>query len=253
MKTKTSNTSKKRGNNLLRLGLIVGVIGGVIVERSLSEKKRHMPHLDLWRRELAKTRGEVQATVLAARIQERYDELYAHRPRFAGQALRWHLESNILPGLALYQILRETVGKGAALAEVEKLFAAWVESRRYPLWALEYVPGSFSIFRRLVNLQMKLNYPPEGWAIQYKANDDQKVAFDIQGCFYLDALTAYGAPELTARFCAGDDVMFARLPPSLTWQRTTTLGRGGERCDFCWQHVVKRTTESDLQHLTLGL
>ena len=49
-----------------------------------------------------------------------------------------------------------------------------------------------------------------------------------------DTLTAHGAPELTAVYCQGDDILFEALPPSITWDRTMTMGRGGERSDFRW-------------------
>lgn len=221
------------------VGLGLGVVGGILVGRRLAGPRR-LPVIKLWQKVMAETRGEVQAAVLAARVQARYDELYAHRPRFDHPALRWHLESNILSGLALYQVLRETFGEQAALAEVQRVFAAWVASRRYPFGALNLVPRAFDVFRRLVRLQMKMRYPPEGWEIEYRDDNSQSIAFDIHRCFYLDVLTAYGAPELTASFCAGDDVLFAKLPPLITWERTTTLGRGGDRCDFCWRYAVLR-------------
>jgi hypothetical protein len=50
-------------------------------------------------------------------------------------------------------------------------------------------------------------------------------------------MMAYGAPELMPHICAFDDWMFETLPPSIAWERTTTLGRGGNRCDFCWGRV----------------
>lgn len=36
----------------------------------------------------------------------------------------------------------------------------------------------------------------------------------------------------------GKAQLFAALPPSIAWERTTTLGRGGDRCDFCWRRVA---------------
>lgn len=50
-------------------------------------------------------------------------------------------------------------------------------------------------------------------------------------CFYLNVLTNYGARELTAHFCHGDDYMFGRIP-AIAWKRTMTLGRGDPVCNF---------------------
>lgn len=61
-----------------------------------------MPNLKTWQQALREKRGEVQGAMLAARIQAGYDVLYNERPHFTHLALRWHLERNSLPGLALY-------------------------------------------------------------------------------------------------------------------------------------------------------
>ena len=50
---------------------------------------------------------------------------------------------------------------------------------------------------------------------------------------------AQGAPELTPICCQVDDWMMENLPPSIRWERTQTLGRGGAVCDFRWRRVPK--------------
>ena len=99
------NEKRKRPPGF-RLGLVAGILGGVVLGRKLVTSRR-MPGLSAWQRALAEKRGEAEAAMLAARVQARYDELCAQRPHFANIALRAHLEGNILPGLALYQVLRE--------------------------------------------------------------------------------------------------------------------------------------------------
>lgn len=219
----------------LATGLTVGVLLGRFAGRSF---RRVMPHLATFRRALGPRHGEVAAAVLAARIQARYDDLYAARPRFAHPALRVHLVYQILPGLALYQILRENEEKqhaapGTALKEAGEaldrmdLLAWWL-----PL--LRHQPFAFQIFRRIGKLSLAL-FPKQGWEYQMIEDSPQRLAFNFSRCFYLDVLTAYGAPELTALYCHIDDVAYASLPPRITWERTTTLARGGPYCDFCWR------------------
>ena len=87
----------------------------------------------------------------------------------------------------------------------------------------ELLPGAAALF------------PAQGWDIQMMEDSHQRFAFTISRCFYLDVLKAYGAPELTAHFCQLDDIAYAALPPQVRWERTTTLGRGGPNCDFCWR------------------
>jgi hypothetical protein len=92
--------------------------------------------------------------------------------------------------------------------------------------------------------QMRHNFPSEGWQLDQVADDEQHYGFDIHGCFYLDTLTAYGAPELTEHFCRLDDLAMQSLPPSIHWSRTTTLGRGGKYCAFRWSCVDAKPTRS---------
>lgn len=225
----------------LTTGLASGFTAGVVLGRILPRRSRRaMPHLRAFQRGLAASHGEVAAAVLAARIQSRYHDLYVSRPRFAHPALRWHLTYQILPGLALYQIVRENAEKqqaapATALKETGVLLERMdVLARWLPL--LRYVPFAFPLFRRIGGLSMML-FPARGWDIKLVEDSSRRVAFDISRCFYLDVLTAYGAPELTAHYCHLDDVAYAALPPSIKWERSTTLARGGPACDFCWRAV----------------
>jgi hypothetical protein len=77
-------------------------------------------------------------------------------------------------------------------------------------------------------------FPPAGWQRRPAANDASRYAFDIIGCIYLETLTAYGAPELTAVFCRVDDRLAGLLPAGIRWERRGTLGTGQACCDFCW-------------------
>ncbi len=57
------------------------------------------------------------------RVLARYGELYSNHELPANPQLRWHLVEGILPGLALYQVLRES-GKSqdTALGRVDRAF-----------------------------------------------------------------------------------------------------------------------------------
>ena len=225
---------KRNDMTLIGLGLIAGGVAGFIAGKRMATPRR-MPNLATWQRELAKQHGEVEAAMLAARVQARYDELYAGRPRFAHHALRDHLEKNILPGLALYQVLRdENNDQEAVLAQVELLFETFVVPTHKLMLLLAHLPNPFAVFRVAARQTLRRSYPPQGWEMQMVEDSDQCVAFDVFRCFYLDVLTAYGAPELVPLYCKLDDLMYEMLPPSITWERTGTLGRGDDCCDFRW-------------------
>lgn len=58
-------------------------------------------------------------------------------------------------------------------------------------------------------------------------------AFNVYRCFILDVLAEYDAAELTALYCKTDDWLAESLP-GIRWERTRTLGRGDDCCDFRW-------------------
>ncbi|GAP13503.1 L-2-amino-thiazoline-4-carboxylic acid hydrolase [Longilinea arvoryzae] len=200
----------------------------------LATRPRSMPNLYATQRALAKLHGEVRAGFLAGRIQEKYDQLMAHRPRFSHPALRWHLEGNILPGLATYQVLCDELGdRAAAQSETGHILAANFVPGRKPLWQmLGLLPQPFRLMRPALRWIMRFEFPVEGWETQWVEDNEQRIGMDISRCFYLDVLTTLGAPELTGTFCALDDYDARQMPPGILFERSGTLGRGQTHCDF---------------------
>jgi hypothetical protein len=239
-----SSRDSDRGRGRFGLGLAVGTLAGLIVARWLSAPQR-MPHLTVWQRALAEKRGEAEAARLVARAQTQYNDLYARRPRPASRALRFHLERSILPGLALYQILLEkSDDRQAVLAEMDYLITSAQTGLSLGAWLQASIP--FPVRRRVLPWVMRFGFPAEGWDWDLEPLQDSEdcFAYNIRRCFILDTLRSYGAPELTPAYCSLDDAMAAKLPPSITWERTMTLGRGHDRCDFRWCRAAPEVTAS---------
>jgi hypothetical protein len=235
-----------RDNNM-GSALVVGAGVGLLAAMALGRRRETLgraTRLDLWQRLLARRLGAVDAALLAARAQARYEVLYAQRPRFARLALRLHLEHNLLPGLAFYQALRETLGDPlAALTLWDEIVGAAEGSpaqKAMPL--VGRVPGGFALFRAFTRRLMRHGFPVDGWTYEWVEDSPRRIAFNIKRCFYHAVLTHYGAPELTAHFCLLDDLAAEKLPPTIRWERTTTIGRGGPVCDFCWTYVPRQNS-----------
>jgi hypothetical protein len=245
-----TNKDYVTGPRPLWVGLGLGLVGGLAAGRWLAEPGR-AHRLDLWQRLLAEPMGEVEAALFAARVQARYDELYAHRPRFTQRALRQHLKRYLLPALALYQVLRETYGDSqTALAKWDEVLGAPENSEmRKALALLSHLPATYQLFRVAVRWRLEHDFPPQGWAVEWIEDSDRRLAFNIRTCFYLKVLTAYGLPELTEHFCRLDDLAAEALPPSITWTRAGTLGRGQAVCDFCWSHVNQPNGASSVSQI----
>ncbi len=225
-----------------RVRFLVGTaalgLGFLVVTRRLLAPPR-MPYAGPWGHALAERRGEATAARMIALAEARYDELYEGRPRPASRALRIHLERSLLPGLALYQTLLEQGDtQKEALAEMAQMMASTVSGLTRLMALLVRLPRPFAIFRLLEPWVVRLGFPAEGWEMEPVENSADCVAFNVRRCIYLDTLTSYGAPELTRVFCGGDDVMVPALAPSITWERTMTMGRGDDRCDFRWRRAA---------------
>ena len=147
---------------------------------------------------------------------------------------KFHLESQILPGIAAYQVLQTVLPREEALATLH----GYVEERAWKLrkgiLGLMRIPG---LWRRVPGIFARGTRKFFGSAAGFAARELEVTGsvwrIDMTKCPYHDACVRYGCPELCPCFCDSDDITYGDLHPRLLWRRTETLGRGGGRCDFC--------------------
>jgi hypothetical protein len=170
------------------------------------------------------------------KVIERYRGLYSNHKFPANPRLRWHLIEGILPGLAFYQVLRES-GESPknALKTIDHSFEELFSNNVKKMKKIGTIPLIYSLLRLLIKPALH-SYPPEGWDIEWKQNDKKAIRFHMKSCFYYDTLSKYCASELTASFCRVDDLIYENMSPYLSWQRTMTIARWNAYCDFCFEH-----------------
>ena len=230
--------------NHLGLGLVVGACLGYSLARAPSAS-RGTPHLNAWRDMLEERLGEVRAAVLVARVRARYADLFGQRPRLRNRVLMGHLEANLLPGLALYQVLLESGGgREAALGEATTLISEAIARGDTLMARLASVANPFGEFRQAIRRELASAFPPAGWRVEMVEDSGSTFAFNMHRCFCLELLGAYGAQELTAAYCACDDRVYTRLPPSIVFTRTGTLAQGASLCDFRWDNRLPDLAEA---------
>jgi len=217
----------------------LGAIGaGIGVAWWVKKRSTEVPGLADWQKSLIEKYGFDKGKTLSDRIRGEYPLLLCQQAMPENTILRWHLTKNILPGLTLYRVLLEENGgdQPAALAEVDRIFRARVKHRTGKILpALEKLPDPFMFLLRAFDGIMKV-YPDEGWDFQFIEKSSERIAFNCTRCFYLNTLTALGAPELTSSFCKMDDVMAEAFPRQIRFERLYTLGRGNDVCDFQYIH-----------------
>ena len=147
---------------------------------------------------------------------------------------RRHLESQILPGIAAYEMLQTVMPKDEALRTVH----GYVEKRAWKLkkmiLRLMRIPG---LYRKVPGIFAKKTPELFGETAGFAATDIQTTGgvwrVDMTKCPYHGTCVEYGCPELCPSFCDSDDITCDGMHPKLYWHRTKTLGRGDDCCDFC--------------------
>ncbi|MHB8135033.1 MAG: L-2-amino-thiazoline-4-carboxylic acid hydrolase [Anaerolineaceae bacterium] len=169
-----------------------------------------------------------------------YQNLYVNHEFPNNPGLRRHLIEGILPGLALYQVLRESgESQECVLAAIDQTFEQLFSDKRTSMKKLGGIPFFYNILRLYIKPAMH-QYPADGWKIDWVQNDKNAIRFNMNSCFYFDTLSRYGAPELTDSFCKVDDFVYKDMSPKINWQRSKTIASGETICDFCFAREVKR-------------
>jgi hypothetical protein len=187
---------------------------------------------------LERDRPPVEAAAFLARVQARYADLLSEAPPEPNRALRVHRNGNILPAVAVVQVLAmDGVEKEQALALLDRLLESGLEAskRLYAFWGR--FPFFFDMLRIVIKPMMKAQYPFERWRTTYPDLGRDVVALDCHGCYYRDTLSSYGLADITSHFCRVDDYLYEGVSPYIRFERTQTIGRGGELCDFRYYRV----------------
>lgn len=177
-------------------------------------------------------RFPAQAPELLAAMHRRIEAL---REENAGASKeKWvHLESQIMPGIAIYEVLQTVVSKEEAVQIIHSYTNAHAQKAHTLFRRLLKIPGLYHTMPGIFKKGVAEKFGPAA-GFQYITREATKdvIRFDMMRCPYHDACVQYGCPELCRCFCDSDDITYDGLHPNLRWHRTKTLGRGDDCCDF---------------------
>ena len=180
----------------------------------------------------AEERFPAQAAQLLASMHHRIEAL---REDNAGASReKWeHLESQIMPGIAIYEVLQTVVSKEEALQLLHGYVNAHARKYHTLFRCLLKLPGLYHKMPKIFakGVAEKFGAAAGFQFITHEAAKDV-IRFDMVRCPYHDTCQKYGCPELCRCFCDSDDITYDGLHPKLLWHRTKTLGRGDDCCDF---------------------
>ena len=156
----------------------------------------------------------------------------------ASDELLFHLERQILPGIAIYETLQKVMDKDEALKTVHGYVEEHAKSTKKLFLSLLRIPGLYKKVPAIFSKQAPRLF---GEAAGFAANEIRTSGgvwrIDMIKCPYHDFCAKYGCPELCRCFCDSDDIAYGNMHKKLIWNRTKTLGRGNDCCDFCIKAV----------------
>ena len=178
-----------------------------------------------------------QAKELNAFFDARLNVLLAENAD-ASKEKRYHLKRQILPGIAAYETLQRVMPKEEALQIVHGYVERLARTSHKQLATLLLIPG---LYRLVPSVFVKSTRSVFGPAAGFDPKELQVGngiwRVDMVKCPYHDTCAEYGYPELCRCFCDSDDISYVGLHPKLIWERSMTLGRGDDRCDFCMKII----------------
>ena len=98
---------------------------------------------------------------------------------------------------------------------------------------LLHFPGMKALFLPFMRKIAKNTFGPKGgFKNTFGVVNKDETHFDILDCPYCRYLQELNCPELKPGFCKSDEYVYGNLD-AFIFERTQTLGTGGEKCDFC--------------------
>ena len=150
------------------------------------------------------------------------------------KAVKAQTVHNLYPCLALYEGLQQAgVRQGDALRFLDRVWSLRAEPKASSIRKMLKIPGLYRLMPRIFR-KVTLSQFGEAAGFQARFYDfgSKRCKFDMTKCLYCDLCRKYGCPELVPCFCHTDDVTSGHMHEKLLWNRTKTMGEGGDVCDF---------------------
>ena len=183
------------------------------------------------RAELEKHLTKEEADALWRQATERLSAIltrYADLPK----GMRFHTESRIFPSAAIYLTAKERLGEKTAFSIVENAAIELTEQLGKKLARMMRLPGMRTLFIRIWDpLVRKVFGPDNGFRNTFYPKQKGEYRMDVLACPYCRYFTELGCPELPRIYCENDERTYGHLP-GVAFERTGTLGKGADRCDF---------------------
>ena len=177
--------------------------------------------------------GEAAFEKVIQEIDIRYQELLEEN-KDEPKALDPHTKARIYPAIAIFDtLLKHGVSRDDAAKVIYDFFDIYALKGAKTLQTILKIPGLYkkvpSFALKMVNKSFGAN---AGFKAHVACNEKDHMHIDMLVCPYNEICRKYGCPEIVKAFCHSDDVAYGHMHPKLSWERSGTLGRGDDVCDF---------------------
>ena len=141
---------------------------------------------------------------------------------------------NLLTSIAMIMVLEQN---GRTREEAEKeVSEAMYEYIKPQIVSMKKLAGH-GWFVRLLKISMPLKFMKTlgyGWSVEFPKCPSDTFTMITHKCIYQQLFAKYGMPEMTARFCKVDDILYSDLPRA-EFIYTQQIGNGGDMCDYSYK------------------
>ena len=141
---------------------------------------------------------------------------------------------NLLTSIAMIMVLEQN---GRTREEAEKeVSEAMYEYIKPQIVSMKKLAGH-GWFVRLLKISMPLKFKKtlgDGWNVEFPKCPSDTFTMITHKCIYQQLFAKYGMPEMTARFCKVDDILYSDLPRA-EFIYTQQIGNGGDMCDYSYK------------------
>ena len=183
--------------------------------------------------EVARHFEKEQGERITCAMKAEYDQL-CQKFEIQKDPMEKHKRNNIYPVVtAFHALIEEGMTRDEAAAFSNDCFLVLMEEPKKMIQKMMKIPGAYHLMPTLwKKLMPKLFSPASGFVFNIHPTGKDRVRFDMEACPYLQACRELDCMELAPTFCATDDLCYGNMHPKLIWNRTKTLARGGNLCDF---------------------
>lgn len=174
-----------------------------------------------------------EGTVVANHMEKEFQVL-CQQNQDVPESFVSHLHNNIFPVVSACRAI-ESSGKSReeAVRIARSHFLDLMQEPAKMIQKMMKIPGLYHCMPWLwKTLMPKLFSEDSGFKFKFYEVGKERIKFDMLQCPYYQMCKRLDCLDLAEIFCTTDDVCYGDMHPKLIWNRTKTIARGADLCDF---------------------